>query len=136
MNYLARIEGFDNLIKEEIIISIDGQQLRCFMPYGSSIPIEIGNQYYVKLEADIYNDLEIKEVKKNVKEIRCINQTFAYCISGILDVDNAKIESTIDIYLDKEYLYDYAFLDKKYVELKIDRFNIDFDINLSLQDYK
>ncbi len=126
MNYLAKIEGFEKLI-EEIIICIDGQKIRCFMPYGSSIPLEIGKQYYVKLEADIYNDLEIK---RNVKKIRCINQTFAYCISGTLDIDNAKIESTIDIYLAKEYLYDYTFLDKKYVELKVDRFNIDFDIDL------
>ncbi|WP_010247301.1 hypothetical protein [Acetivibrio cellulolyticus] len=127
MKYLVTIEGFDNLIEEEIIINIDGQQLRCFMPYGSSIQLEIGKQYHINLEADIYGELEIKEVGKSVKEIKCINQTFAYYISGILDIDNSKIESTIDIYLEKEFLYDYGFLDDKYVEFKVDRFNVEFD---------
>lgn len=127
MKYLAIIEGIDNLIEEEIIINIDGQQLRCFMPYGSSVQLEIGKQYHINLEADIYDELEIKEVGKAVKEIKCINQTFAYYISGKLDIDNGKIESTIDIYLDKDFLYDYGFLDDKYVEFKVDRFNVEFD---------
>lgn len=128
MKYLVTVESFNSLIEEEVIVNIDGQQIRCFMSYGSGSEIEIGNQYYADIEVEIFDDLDVKEVEKSVKEMQCINQTFACYITGKLNIDNSKIESTIDIYLDEEDLYDYGCYDSKYVELKVDRFNIEFDV--------
>ncbi|HHW39372.1 MAG TPA: hypothetical protein GXX18_19510 [Bacillales bacterium] len=128
LKYLVTVESFNSLIEEEVVVSIDGQQIRCFMPYGSESEIGMGNQYYADIEVEIFDDLGIKEVEKCVKEIQCINQTFAYYITGKLNIDNSKIESTIDIYLDREDLYDYGYCDSKYVKLKVDRFSIDFDV--------
>ena len=116
MKYLVTVESFNSLIEKEVIVNIDGQQIRCFMPYGSGSEVEI------------FDDLDVKEVEKSVKEMQCVNQTFVYSITGKLNIDNSKIESTIDIYLDVEDLYDYGCYDSKYVELKVDRFNIEFDV--------
>lgn len=127
MKYLVTVESLNCLIEEEIIINVEGQQIRCFMPYGIENDIEIANQYYANIEAEIFDDLGIKEVEKCDKQIRCIDETFSYYIIGKLNIDNSRIESTIDIYLNKEDLYDYGCYDSKYVELKIDRFNIEFD---------
>ncbi|GKU27834.1 hypothetical protein [Clostridium folliculivorans] len=127
MKYLVTVESFNSLIEEEVIVNIDGQQIRCFMPYGSESEIEIGNQYYADIEVEIFNDLDIKVVEESLKEMQCINQTFAYYITGKLNIDNSKIESAIDIYLDGEDLYDYGCYDSKYIKLKVERFNIEFD---------
>lgn len=128
MKYLVTVESFNSIIEEEIMVNIDGQQIRCFMPYGSESEIEIGNQYYVNIEVEIFDDIYINEGEKCIKEMQCINQTFAYYISGKLNIDNSKIESIIDIYLNEEDLYDYGCYDSKYVTLRVDRFNIEFDI--------
>lgn len=57
--------------------------------------------------------------------MQCIDQTFAYYITRKLSIDNSKIKSTIDIYLDREVLYDYACYGSKYIGLMVNRVNVE-----------
>ncbi|URZ06595.1 hypothetical protein [Clostridium felsineum] len=99
MKYLVTIESFNELVEEEIIVNVDGQELRCFTPYG---------------------------IEKDIKKIECIGETFSHYIYGKVDIDKCVIKSSIEIKLDEEDLVEHGYCDNKYVRLKVDRFNLEF----------
>ncbi|MHC1685190.1 MAG: hypothetical protein AB6733_20015 [Clostridiaceae bacterium] len=126
MRYLVTVESFDRHIEEEVIISIENQILRCFMPYGIEESIETGKQYYAEIEVEVYNDIDLKELQDHKREIENIKKTFAYYIRGKLNLEKNLIESTLEINLDECDLNEYSYCDSKYVEVRVDRFNIEF----------
>ena len=126
MKYLVTVEAFDDVIEEEVLVSIEGQILRCFMPFGIESGINIGNQYYADIEVQVYDDMELKELKEEIREIKCINQTFAYYIRGKLNVNKNIIESTVPIYVGEDELIEHSYCDGKFVEIRIGRFNLEF----------
>lgn len=126
MRYLVTIESFDAIIEEEVIVNINGQHLRCFMSCLGDESLEVGNKYYANIEYEIFNDLIVEEVKEPLKYIQCIDEGFNYNVIGKVSVDDSKLESTIDIQLDEDDLYDFGPYNDKYVKLRVDRFNIEF----------
>lgn len=118
---------FDCLIKEiqdddEVTIQIGDVIITGFVNMGIDSPIDKKAQ----VDIEFYDDIELEE--SNVKE-KCIisTGTFAYSIFGVLDVDNGIIKSALDFEIDSEYLFDYGFLDGKYVELKVIRLDFSFE---------
>ena len=126
MKYLVKIESLNKIIEEEVVVNVNGQLLRCFMSYLDDIVIEVGNEYYANIEYEIYNDLSIEEVNEDLKNIQCVNESFSYDIIGKLNVDECKLESTIDIAIDEEDIYEFGYYDNKYIKFRVDRFNIEF----------
>jgi len=107
---------------EEVTIQIGGVTITGFVNMGISIPID----EEVEVEIELYDDIEIEEV--NIYEKSILSKgTYSYSIFGILDVDNGIISSILDFTIDRECLYEYGFLDGKYVEVKVGRLDLCFD---------
>lgn len=96
------------------------------MPYGTDFWIVEGKKYYSEIESIIFDKLIIKEIYESIKEIQYSKSSFSHRVHGIMDIDKGAIHSSIDVYLDMAYLYDYAYLDGKFIEIVIDRFDIEF----------
>lgn len=126
MKYLVKVDSFDEIIEEEVVVNVNGQLLRCFISYLDDICIEVGNEYYANIEYEIYNDLSIEEVNEDLKNIHCVNESFSYDIIGKLNIDEYKLESTIDIAIDEDDIYEFGCYDNKYIKFRVDRFNIEF----------
>lgn len=126
MKYEIIVECFNSLIEEEVDISINSTRLKCFMPYGTDFWVEEGKKYYSEIESIIFDKLIIKEIHEPIKNIQCNLNNFSHKVCGVLDIDNGIVHSSIDVYLDKAYLYDYAYLDSRFIEIVIDRFDIEF----------
>lgn len=103
----------------EVIISISDCILRGHDVYGTLL--NAGDLCTVEL--DFFDDIEIKECIEEKPSI--IYKTgFEYRFTGRLDFNNRIIKSLIDIQLEQEDLFDYAYLDGKMVTADIKR--IDF----------
>lgn len=126
MKYLVKVDSFDEIIEEEVVVNVNGQLLRCFISYLDDICIEVGNEYYANIEYEIYNELMVEKVNEELKSIQCINESFSYDIVGKLNVDECKLESLIDIEIDEEDIYECGCYDNKYIKFRVDRFNIEF----------
>lgn len=126
MKYLVTIESFNELVEEEIIVNIDGQELICFMPYGIEKDINVGDKCSADIEVEFYDDIELEIMQEKIKKIECIGKTFSHYIYGKVDIDKCVIKSSIEIKLDKDDLIEYGYCDNKYVKLKVDRFNLEF----------
>lgn len=126
MKYLVKVESFDKIIEEEVVVNVNNQLLRCFMSYLDDLDIEVGNEYYANIEYEIYNDLSIEEINEELKNIQCVNESFSYDIIGKLNVDECKLESAIDVAIDEEDIYEFGCYDNKYIKFRVDRFNIEF----------
>lgn len=126
MRYEVIIEGYNPLIEEEIDVNVNGTKLKCFMPYGTDFFVEEGRKYYSEIEGILFDELIMNEICAPVQKIEIHESDFSHKIFGYLELDEGVIHSSIDVYLDMEYLCDYAYLDGKFVEIIIDRFNIEF----------
>ncbi|MCR3758506.1 hypothetical protein KYB31_05785 [Clostridium felsineum] len=126
MKYLVTIESFNELVEEEIIVNVDGQELRCFTPYGIEKDINLGDKYSADIEAQFYDDIELEIIQEDIKKIECIGETFSHYIYGKVDIDKCVIKSSIEIKLDEWDLVEHGYCDNKYVRLKVDRFNLEF----------
>lgn len=126
MKYEVIMKGRNPLIEEEIDVIINSVHLRCFMPYGSVFPLEEGEKYWAEIDGVIFDAPVLKEIHLPVKKIQCGGKDFSHKVCGIMDIDMGLVHSSIDIYLDSAYLYDFAYLDGHFVELVIDRFDIEF----------
>lgn len=122
MRYEVIIEGYNPLIEEEIVVNVNGTRLKCFMPYGTDFFIEEGRKYYSEIEGILFDELIMNEICAPVQKIEIHESDFSHKIFGYLELDEGVIHSSIDVYLDMEYLCDYAYLDGKFVEIIIDRF--------------
>ncbi len=123
MVYTALVKRLDPQIEEEVIIEIEGIEFTGFAficPYK----IEVGNSYPVSIGFTILNELMIREIQGEKKEIERIGLGYEYYIRGLLH------EDTVDaglIFTDEDdYFTDYPELMGKYIEIKVDRISIEF----------
>ncbi len=123
MIYNGVIENIDE-DGEEVTIKTNDIMIIGFVNCG--VQKEIGDT--CNFEIELFDDLEIKEIAESKKEVHRIGNSYSYYIRGILDVDALKIHSILDIDLEKEDIYDYAYLDGKYIEIKVKRLDINFII--------
>lgn len=126
MKCLVKVEKFNQMIEEEVVVNVNGQLLRCFMSYLDDLVIEAGKEYYANIEYEIYNDFSIEEVNEELRKIECVNESFSYDIIGKLNIDKCKLESSINIEIDEDDIYEFGGYDNKYIRFRVDRFNIEF----------
>lgn len=126
MRFEVLVESYNSLIEEEIDIRINTTRLNCFMSCGTDFWIEEGEKYCSEIESIIFDKPIINEIQVPMKEIQCNARDFSHKVCGRLNIDKGIIQSSIDIDVDQAYLYDYAYLDGKFVEITIDRFDIEF----------
>lgn len=117
MMYNCIIENSDD---EEITIKIDNVYITGFA--NSGISKEVGEKAVVDIL--LYDDLEICESDHGENCIVRKENSFAYSLYGILDIDNSLLKSEIDFEIDAEELFDCGYLDGK--KVKIDTRRIDF----------
>lgn len=123
MVYTALVKRLDPQIEEEVTIEIEGIEFTGFAficPYK----IEVGKSYPVSIGFTILNELMIREIQGEKKEIERIGLGYEYYIRGLLHED--KIEAGLVFTDDDEYFSDYPELMDKYTEIKVDRISIEF----------
>lgn len=124
MKYEAKIISENPDIEEELKIKIKDIELLCFVEeYRCSV--EVGQEYIVDLEIVVFDDLDIEKSTVQAREMTQQADSFAYCIRGVFNPSNKKIDSGIDIDLADEDISGFLYLENQFVELNIDRFNID-----------
>jgi len=107
---------------QEVTIKIGEVTITGFVNMGISMQIDDKTE----VEIELYDDIEIDEADIHEKSILS-KGTYYYSIFGILDIDNGIISSILDFAIDRECLYEYGFLDGKYVEVKVGRLDLCFD---------
>lgn len=123
MVYTALVKRLDPQIEEEVIIEIEGIEFTGFAficPYK----IEVGKSYLVSIGFTILNELMIREIQGEKKEIERIGLGYEYYIRGLLHED--KIDAGLVFTDEDEYFFDYPELVDKYIEMKVDRISIEF----------
>lgn len=110
-----------NINDEEITIKIGDLAITGFV--NSGVLKEVGEETVVDIQ--LYDDLKICESDKSENCIVRKDNSFAYSLYGILDIDNSILKSDIDFEIDTEELFDYGYLDGK--KVKIDTIRIDFE---------
>ena len=123
MVYRALVKRLDPQIEEEVTIEIEGIEFTGFSficPYK----IELGKSYPVSIGFTILNELMIREIQGEKKEIERIGLGYEYYIRGLLHGD--KIDAGLIFTDDDEYFSDYPELIDKFTEIKVDRISIEF----------
>lgn len=123
MVYRALVKRLDPQIEEEVTIEIEGIEFTGFAficPYK----IEIGKSYPVSIGFTILNELMIRQIQGEKKEIERISLGYEYYIRGLLYED--KIDAGLIFTDDDEYFSDYPELIDKFTEIKVDRISIEF----------
>ncbi|MGG2134687.1 hypothetical protein AB1284_25870 [Bacillus sp. S2(2024)] len=123
MEYIAYVEKIDELIEEEVTINISGV---VFTGFSTVCPykIEEGKSYPVNLDITVFDDIEINKGIDGVKNLKRIDNSFKYRISGILNREF--IDAGIIITDADENFLEYSEYFNKYVEIEVDRINIEF----------
>ena len=123
MVYRALVKRLDPQIEEEVTIEIEGIKFTGFAficPYK----IELGKSYPVSIGFTILNELMIRQIQGEKKEIERIGLGYEYYIRGLLHED--KIDAGLIFTDDDEYFSDYPELIDKFTEIKVDRISIEF----------
>ena len=123
MVYTALVKRLDPQIEEEVKIEIEGIEFTGFAficPYK----IELGKSYPVSIGFTILNELMIRQIQGEKKEIERIGLGYEYYIRGLLHED--KIDAGLIFTDDDEYFSDYPELIDKFTEIKVDRISIEF----------
>ncbi|AMA74301.1 MULTISPECIES: hypothetical protein [Aneurinibacillus] len=123
MEYLALVKRLDPHIEEEVTLEVEGIE---FTGFTSVCPyeIEVGKSYPVSIGFTILDELEIRVIYDEKKELERIGSGYKYYIRGILNRDS--IDAGITILDEDEYFADYLGLIGKYVELQVDRISVEF----------
>lgn len=111
---------FCKLIKNDeydVVVLVNGVELSCFSNIGLEHNIE--DEFWAEIIA--YDDFDILQSELISKEIRKI-RGYEYLITGILDIDKGGVDSLF--FLELDGLYDYAYLDKKMVDVRVLRLDI------------
>ena len=123
MVYTALVKRLDPQIEEEVTIEVEGIEFTGFSficPYK----IELGKSYPVSIGFTILNELMIRQIQGEKKEIERIGLGYEYYIRGLLHED--KIDAGLIFTDDDEYFSDYPELIDKFTEIKVDRISIEF----------
>lgn len=125
MQYTSRLIELSQLIEEEAVLEINGQRI---VAYINNCPfdIEIGEQYLIEIELAILDDFVISKTDSNEKGIKQIEDSFSHFIRGFLNIDSGTIDAGIIFEVDREFLFDYGYLNNQYVQIQVDRLSVDF----------
>lgn len=123
MVYTALVKRLDPHIEEEVTMEIEGREFTGFAficPYK----IELGKSYPVSIGFTILDELMIRELQGEKREIERIGLSYGYYIRGLLQEDT--IDAGIVFTDENELFSEYPEMNRKHVELKVDRINIEF----------
>jgi len=123
MKYWAVVKRLDPHIEEEVTLEIEGIGFTGFAficPYV----IEVGRRYPVSIGFTILDELIIREIYEDKKELERIDEGFQYYLRGLLQEDS--IDTGVVFTDEDEYFADYPDLISKYVKMKVDRISIEF----------
>lgn len=123
MVYTALVKRLDPQIEEEVTIEIDGIEFTGFS-FVCPYKIEVGKSYPVSLGFTVLDELIIREIQGEKKELERIGLGYEYYIRGLLHED--KIDAGLVFTDNDEYFSDYPELMDKYTEIKVDRISIEF----------
>jgi hypothetical protein len=123
MIYKALVKDLNPLIEEEVTLEVEGIE---FTGFASICPysIEIGKKYPVLIGFTILDELNIREMKEDKKELERIGLNYNYYIRGSLQEDS--IDAGIVLVDEDEYFSEYPELRERNVEIKVDRISIEF----------
>lgn len=107
---------------DQITILIDDTEIIGFSNQG--VISDVGIETEVELE--FYDELKFNKSDSEKPYIERKGNSLSYLIVGKLNVDEMKIQSIIDFYLEPEDLYDYGFLDGAMVQVDVLRINFEF----------
>lgn len=74
----------------------------------------------------MYDDLEIHEIVDEEYSAIKKDNSYAYELRGVLDIDRHLLKSVIDFDIDDEILMNYAYLDGKFVSINALRIDLEF----------
>jgi hypothetical protein len=123
--YYAKVVELNPQIEEEVLLEIKEFRIFAFVNIYP-FEINIGREYQIYLELTILDEISINKINYENKNIQQIDNTFSYCITGILDIDKATIDAGIILEIDRDFLFDYGYLHGHYVQLVVDRMTVEF----------
>lgn len=126
IQYTAKVINMSPIIEEEVTLEINGIQIIAF---ANEFPVEliVGELYLVELDVIIFDEIIIKQVNMEEFKIQQENNSFAYTLQGKLDIDEGTLEvSSITFEIDSEFLMDYGYLHEQFVQIRVDRFTVNF----------
>lgn len=101
-------------------------KLTCFMPFGISFEPEAYQLCKASLRFAVLDDLEMLVTNNQDVGFYRIDNTFSYFVRGVFDYENRTVKSGIDVDLDEDLIRDLAIFDGEYVQIFVDRINIEF----------
>lgn len=120
--YKALVTQLNENVEEEVSLIINGIELTCFAgicPYE----IHVGKEYNVLLDLMIFNDYCVNKADFMSKKISRIERGFSYLLTGKLD--GSVIDCGIQ-FNDEILLSDFGYLDGQFIQLKVDRIDVEF----------
>ena len=126
--YSVEVVRMNSDFEEEIIVKVEGIELLCFVSdWGTDI--EVGKFYSASIGVLILDDLEINESFDERSGLEQIDDSFAHNIYGKFNFNSRTIAAGISVVFDKDEvdLFDYAYLDGKYVCARVDRITLAFN---------
>ncbi|GAB6085906.1 hypothetical protein [Alkaliphilus crotonatoxidans] len=126
MEYNAIVKGFNEHVEEEVIVEIGGVEITGFMPFGISFQPEEKQEYLVSLGFVVLDDIEMQKIEQLDMGFYRIDNSFAYFIRGYFDFDKRTINAGLIVELEEEMVDGLAYFDGCYVQIRVDRINIDF----------
>jgi|LSQX01.3.fsa_nt_gb hypothetical protein len=108
-------------IEDDDVLTIQIEDIILTGFFNTGTVFSVGEECMLNIK--IYDDVEINESHIKEKTISRIGKSLSYSINGILDIDTSVIHSVLDFDIDKELLFDYAYLHGKYVKISVVRFD-------------
>ncbi len=120
--YFALVKAIGDNVEEEVTLDLNDLKVTCF---AGVCPYEIheGERYPVSLELIVFDDYEVKESEVEFAGLEQIGESFSYWIKGRLE--KGVIDCGIQ-FEDEILLSDYGYLDGKFIQLKVDRIDVEF----------
>jgi len=122
MIYNIQAKGFNEDFEEEILIQINNIKIKCFVhTWGTNV--EIDKFYDADIRAWLLDDLKMEARNNQEFGFEQIDDSYAYRVCGKFDYDSRTIDAGVIIQFDENEvdLFDFAYLDGKFVCAKIDR---------------
>ena len=121
--HIVKIIGYNDLIDEEVIIQIKDFTIECLRQDVLKDP-PIGSIWNTELSAVFFDKVNIEEFKGQKEKGLIKNDGLSYTLYGIYDADTQCIDIGFKVDLTDGGLYDYGYLDGKFVEVTVTRFDI------------
>lgn len=116
----AKIVDIDDVINEEIMISIGEFTLVCFCGYMPKA-FDKNKIYLCEIDLDFFDNEILEEAKGNNVRIERDGNGFNYTLYGYYSHGSLFLNG---LYFDDEFLLDYGYLDNKFVQIKVSRINL------------